>query len=106
MFEKRKPEKKPEKTQEVTPLFSWGEVIEALGSFPYRTPLKRIKEIKKARETLENALKYLLGEAHLEVKKHIDELYVAEREAEKELREYVLKALADIVIDKLMEEVE
>jgi len=103
VFEKKKVGNKPQKVEVPTPLFSWGEILEALGSFPYRTPLKRIKEIRKARETLENALKYLSGEAHLEVKKHIDELYVAEREAEKKLREYVLNALADIVVEKLME---
>jgi len=96
--------KNPEKVETPAPLFSWGEVLKALGSFPYGIPLKRIKAARKARKTLENALEYLSGEAHFKVRGRIDEIRITELNAIKELRDYVLKALADLVIEKLLEE--
>jgi len=89
-----------------TPLFSWGEVLEALGSFPYEIPLRRIKKIREAKANLEKALEYLSGEDLLRLEKRVNEILAMERDAIKELREYVLKALTNIVIEKLMEEVE
>ena len=89
-----------------TPLFSWGEIKESLNSFPYERCLRRIKEIRKAKEVLDESLKYLGGEEYQIVKRRINELTKAENEAIKELRNYVIKALAKIVIKKLMEEVE
>jgi len=49
---------------------------------------------------------YLCGEEYQVVKRRIDELVKAENETARELRVYVLKALAGIVIEKLMREVE
>ena len=104
MLGKKKVGNKPEKVEVPTPLFSWGEIKKALDSFPYEIPLKRIKKAREARKTLENALKYLSGEAHFKVRGHIDEIRITELNAIKELRDYVLKALANIIVQKLLEE--
>lgn len=96
--------KNPEKVETPTPLFSWGDVLKALHSYPFEICIKRIKKAREARKTLENALKYLSGEAHFKVRGYMDEIRITELNAIKELRDYVLKALTDLVIEKLLEE--
>jgi len=88
------------------PLFSWGVVKEALNSYPYERCIKIIRDIREAKEVLRTSLHYLVGEEYRAVQNRIRKLEEAENEAIKELREYIVKALANIIIDKLLNEEE